>query len=686
MQQRLFGIILKKLFPHVERRLGTRDALKKRRYVYHGVQWMKVIPVDHFGDVLKCVQEYVGDEGGISSSSTEVVVELSAGLMVNRSGVKKRVTFRDDFTWSLAVLNTVVDPEYILPSLTEHYKCFAVTGILTLVASLTICEGKAMPKVARISQLTVETVSSSSDGKAVMKARGKKCKKVLSLLGTGTMCRKCQNVEVQVQQTINHTTEQDSPTISLSTEDNKDMEQLMQLVLPGASEELKVLIQSQRSALLSPDKRQVRWDKDLLRLCLSLYSRCPAAYHELSSSGFLRLPSGRLLSYYKNTVDQKPGLNHEVFDWMLKEANRLAIAGDQRCGGLLIDEMRIQPGLQVSKEGSTFKLTGFTSLGEECKSIAALKTGCSQELANYVLQVSFLGFNGFRFPIAHFPTKQASCTDLQAIVWETVSRLTSFGFETLYINLDGAIQNRQFLKINFPDIDPCTNFYLCKHPLARFQKMAFIMDYSHTAKKIRNSLVGSCTGEKPLRTLQNEHGDLILWSHWRKCYEWDCSNTIPLHQKLTESHMEPSATDKMRNHLAEEVLNAEMLYVFQMFVEAQPENERSLYSFTKDFLCKTSLLIKIFRDKRPVCSLDDARLDQLKNVWGFFKTWESKSRKEKHLMTRETREDLDSTIMGFVGLVRLVKQLRPSISIVPAGINSDAIENHFCQQRGLYYQ
>lgn len=50
----------------------------------------------------------------------------------------------------------------------------------------------------------------------------------------------------------------------------------------------------------------------------------------------------------------------------------------------------------------------------------------------------------------------------------------------------------------------------------------------------------------------------------------------------------------------------------------------------------------------------------------------------------ETREDIDFTYHGFMSLVK-VSILEFKIDIVPSRINSDIIENIFCQQRALYH-
>jgi hypothetical protein len=52
-----------------------------------------------------------------------------------------------------------------------------------------------------------------------------------------------------------------------------------------------------------------RWDKDIARLCLTLWCRSPRGYNELRNSKFIILPSQKILQRYKNTVDQEAGIN-----------------------------------------------------------------------------------------------------------------------------------------------------------------------------------------------------------------------------------------------------------------------------------------------------------------------------------------------------------------------------------------
>ena len=61
----------------------------------------------------------------------------------------------------------------------------------------------------------------------------------------------------------------------------------------------------------------------------------------MATSGMLRLPSGRLLYYYNNSVPQNRGLNEEVLQWMEQQAKKLKLSEFGRCGEIILDEMSI---------------------------------------------------------------------------------------------------------------------------------------------------------------------------------------------------------------------------------------------------------------------------------------------------------------------------------------------------------
>ena len=373
---------------------------------------------------------------------------------------------------------------------------------------------------------------------------------------------------------------------------------------------------------------------------------------------------------------------------MYQEAERLNLPPEARAGGIILDEMAIQPDLQMARNGDTCKLVGFVNMGEEADMLRSIRMGKKDQiLANHVLQLQFLGFSGFRFPIAHYPSHGATATELHIIFWQAIEMLQSYGFIVMYTNMDGAVTNRQFMKMNFPNQSPSKALYLTQNSVCPDQLLAMIMDYSHCIKKIRNSIYSS--GHQGMRYLESASGVAIVWKYWSDAYQFDRTNPIQYHRKLTHEHIVMDNCAKMRNHLAEHVLDEDMLQLMLHF-----KNSLGLDGCKLDgcieLLRQTSTLIKIFRDNRPVTSTDDMRLANLSQVLQWFHTWEDEIMKaygtpkerNKHLMTEEARQDLDSCIVGLQQLVILYQAKFPGASIILSRINSDVIENHFCQQRG----
>ena len=157
-----------------------------------------------------------------------------------------------------------------------------------------------------------------------------------------------------------------------------------------------------------------------------------------------------------------------------------------------------------------------------------------------------------------------------------------------------------------------------------------------------------------------------------------------IHRRLTKEHIYLTSESKMRNHLANEVLNTDMLYLMKEYQKTVPNPDSLLSTIT--LLKETSDLVTIVTDTHPISTTTDNRLQKLLQIGQFFQTWESQIQEStlysqnKHLITRETREDINCCINGFMSLCKL--HVHSGHTITPGYVNSDIIENLFCQQRG----
>lgn len=173
----------------------------------------------------------------------------------------------------------------------------------------------------------------------------------------------------------------------------------------------------------------MRWDTEVIRLCLSMFIASHKSYAMLKDSQMLKLPSGRQLTIYKNKIKQKPGVIIEMFRWMGQTALNMNIEKHGYAGGLIHDEMKIQNDLVMTVKNGMPELVGFIDTSPETNIIY---NKCEKEvgkrMATQVLQFMFVGSTGFRFPIAHYPTNTAKPLDYHIIIPELIYYHKLFGF------------------------------------------------------------------------------------------------------------------------------------------------------------------------------------------------------------------------------------------------------------------
>ncbi|KAK3109107.1 hypothetical protein FSP39_023224 [Pinctada imbricata] len=475
-----------------------------------------------------------------------------------------------------------------------------------------------------------------------------------------------------------------SNELSENNERQSKLNDIASLLPECAPEFLNILIQSQVQNCIS-EKHQRRWDPTILSVCLSIYCRSPRAYEDLRNSNILVLPSRSTLAEYKNSIKQQPGINTDNLTWMKNEATRQNVSDFGRRGGLIIDEMTIQDDLQVQRKGDGWDVMGYEDLGQTNNMIETItKDKKEVRLATSVLQLLFHGFSGFRWPVAFYATSSASTHQLYNIIWQCIDIMDEFGFSVNYLMLDGAAANRSLGNLLLGE-NPRAS-YIASNIFDQNQPICVIQDIKHVMKKIRNSIESSKSGHK------NNTGRYIIleglpviWEHFEHAFHFNMQSGLRIHHRLTKEHILLNGASKMRNKLAIEVLDKNMLFLMKAYQDTLEDG--SQLNSTVKLLTHTSELVEIFMDTRPIHSNSDLRLNSLKNIQEFFQQWEEDISRsivynpKKNLITRETRDDIKCSINGFLSLCQL--HLGKGDSITPAYVNSDIIENHFCQQRGI---
>ena len=108
---------------------------------------------------------------------------------------------------------------------------------------------------------------------------------------------------------------------------------------------------------------------------------------------------------------------------------------------------------------------------------------------------------------------------------------------------------------------------------------------------------------------------------------------------------------------------------------------------TIELLEHTAVMVKLYTDRRPISSNEDARVKQIAAVAQWFADWygywEQNGKSANEFLTRECFEDLQSMLLGTIRLVQEKLKLFPLSSICLFRLNSDVVENIFCSARGI---
>lgn len=725
------GKIIKKLFTSANVTLKRSKTSGKHVRVYTGLSWKistdTAIQWNQLPDLIprtSCCLQVAPDVFSFG---------IPDKLICNGNIIVKQVTLtKDTLTWKLKIRGKYIDLDK--HGIDKHFQLTSesIDNILMVIDKLQLCIGSGCTDNEFLNNgvsFLQEWISVEGDeNSSRLRVRSVQCSQILGWYTTGfsETCRKCQiacckyRAKRQKQEQSNCVLDAnvlsindinkygdsdsgvlaaspstDSDHIDLSEEDNADLMSVMEKVLPNATEEMKVLLKAQHDALSAKTKQSHRWDKQVIRVCLTMWVRSPKAYEDLKESNMLILPSGRQLRRYKNCVPQNPGICDDILEWMLHTANDNKIPDHGRAGGIHHDETKLQEDLVLCMSGGKPTLVGWVEGSEEATNLRIVRAGkVQQTLASEVIQFSFLGYTGFRFPICHFPTKGIKASELYIIIWEAVAKLADWGFQVDYIMQDGGEENRQFIKFHFPE-DPLACSYTSLNLTDQSRKMFHIQDFSHNMKKIRNSIIhsGDIKGQHTRKLSHN--GKVIVWQQWINAVQWDrMVNSRCIHHKVTDTHLYPNGSEKMRNQLAEDMLDTNMLHLMQCYQASLGDNENAAHlSGAVELLQQTSKLISVFRDQRPITQMDDERLLHLEEIKNWFQSWRDSvnnnsevapADKSKMLPTRQCMEDILCMLVTFPKVCELHLKEYPKGYIIPSRFNNDIAENLFCQVRGLH--
>ncbi|KAL3868679.1 hypothetical protein ACJMK2_041457 [Sinanodonta woodiana] len=340
-------------------------------------------------------------------------------------------------------------------------------------------------------------------------------------------------------------------------------------------------------------------------------------------------PSNRSAFKKVHRVPQEAGPQDEVFLWMYQAAN---VPEEGWAGG--------KP-----------HLVGWVDTGDEGNDLRTAEQG----------KIYFLGYTGFRFPICHYPNCSVKASELH-IIWDVIARLQDWGFSVAYILQDGGEENRHFIKSHFNG-NPLDSKYMAVNLINQTKFVAI--------NGIMKS--GDINGLHTKKMKLNEK--YILWKHWISAVHWDREvHSRPIHHKVSDAHLYPNSAEKMRNHLAEEMLDSNTLFLMKSYQASLPDGS-------------------YLNNHRPVKNVHDERLQYLYHILQWFTNWRisanndesiAKGERSKSLLSSQCCDDVESMLVTFSEICKRHLEEFPYGGVVPSRFNTDILENHFCQERGLH--
>ena len=253
----------------------------------------------------------------------------------------------------------------------------------------------------------------------------------------------------------------------------------------------KLMWEQQRDSALKG--KQMRWHPSIIRLCIALHSQSAAAYNLMRESGFMKLPHPSTLHPYSHFADASSGFSAPMLERICKDFHLDSCSEEERNVSLLFDEMKVKSGLVYSAR--TGKIVGFTDITEVSNEVSYFERQCKGEAepeeASHVLVLMVRGLcSSLHVPVAYYPTKGISSSELYPCISEAIIYLEFAGFKVRSLVCDGASPNRKFFRLHGNGTSSSPTYSMA-NPVDPSRKVYFICDVPHLLKTTRNNLENS---------------------------------------------------------------------------------------------------------------------------------------------------------------------------------------------------
>ena len=452
---------------------------------------------------------------------------------------------------------------------------------------------------------------------------------------------------------------------------------------------------------LQSSPSQARYHPMVIKFCLGLYAKSPAAYQHLrynekEGTGVLVLPSQRTLRDYRNYIRPNRGFNTETIKDLSEKTK--SFTPEERYVVISFDEMKVQEDLVWDK--NTNELIGFVDLGDIDLNYAALKK--VDDIATHVLVFLIRSVvNPLSYSFATFATTGVNSSQLFLIFWRAVAILEmTCNLKVIATVSDGASQNRAFYRMHIAFTDDAGKdvVYRAVNLYASEQRFIwFFCDAPHLIKTARNCLANSGAGRNS-RLMWND-GAFILWNHISKLYYEDVNCGLRLLPGLTNDHINLTSYSVMRVGLAAQVLSSTVSSVLQNYGGPECQQTAKFCMMMDHFFdClnvrnTTEHTLKRKEFLKPYSSVEDERFLWLQEDFlGYLANWKSSVEnrvgnfdavaKAKMFVSWQTYEGLQITCHALVECTKYL--LNKGVKyILTENFNQDDLENYFGRQRAI---
>ena len=172
---------------------------------------------------------------------------------------------------------------------------------------------------------------------------------------------------------------------------------------------------------------------------------------------------------------------------------------------ILLDEISIQQDLQVVKRDHDWDIVGAVDLGPLVNGLEDIsKRKKELQMASHYFQYVCVGFNGFRWPVAHYGTNNVNSHSIFFTFWPFLDVLHSYGFDVHGVLMDGSNNNRQVSRLLMKAQNARACRYSVPNPHNAKGHVSLIQDCKHVFKKICNSILSSRRDVKSVCQLTRE--------------------------------------------------------------------------------------------------------------------------------------------------------------------------------------